>query len=107
MLNAKGIYVLFALREGVKSSYYQPSWLDKELVDFFRFKRHTYGQLSILAEMDRYMEEFPKETGILMSPEEIAGELLSTLSNAHLELDKRVENKIKELLPPKENLTKE
>ena len=102
MLNAKGIYVLFAIREKEKSRYYQPSWLDKELVDFFRWKRQVYGQLTILTEMDRYGEEFPEEKGIRMSPKEIAIELMGTLDKAQLELDERVENKIKELMPPKE-----
>lgn len=102
MLNAKGIYVLFAIREREKSRYYQPLWLDKELVDFFRWKRQVYGQLTILTEMDRYGEEFPEEKGIRMSPKEIAIELMGTLDKAQLELDESVENKIKELMPPKE-----
>lgn len=99
-LNEEGIFLLFSQRndDGI-SVYYQPSWVEKEVLDFLRMRRQLHGQITILLEMDAYGEEFPKKQGVILSPKEIAIELMGTLNKAHIRIDETVENKIKELTP--------
>jgi len=102
-LNKQNIFLLFSMRnDDGKAVYYQPSWVDKEMLDFVRMRKQLNGQLTILFEMDLYGEDFPEEEGILLSPAELATEMLGTLGKAQLRISRVVEDKIKELTPPKE-----
>ena len=102
-LNKENIFLLFSMRnDDGKAVYYQPSWVDKEMLDFVRMRKQLNGQLTILFEMDLYGEDFPEEEGILLSPAELATEMLGTLGKAQLRISRVVEDKIKELTPPKE-----
>lgn len=97
-INKKNIFLLFStINEDGERTYYQPSWVDKEMLDFVRMRRQLSGHLTVLWEMDLYGEEFPAEEGVLLSPKELAIEMSETLGKAQLKLDRVIENKIKEL----------
>lgn len=97
-LNKENIFLLFSMRNADgKATYYQPSWVEKESLDFTRMRRQLSGHLTILVEMDQYGENFPEIEGVLLSPKELALEMAETLGKAQLKLDRAIENKIKEL----------
>lgn len=94
-LNKKNVFLLFSIRdEDGRPMYYQPSWVDKEMLDFMRMRKQLHGQITILWEMDRYGEEFPESEGILMSPKEMANEIMETLERAQLKISRTIEAKL-------------
>lgn len=97
-LNKENIFLLFSMRnDDGQAIYYQPSWVEKEALDFTRMRRQLSGHLTILVEMDQYGENFPEDEGVLLSPKELALEMAETLGKAQLKLDEAIENKIREL----------
>jgi len=102
-LNSRNIYLLFSMRnEDGKAVYYQPSWIDKEMLDFIKMRKQLHGHITILLEMDRYGEQFPEKEGILLSPKELSIEIMRTLDKAQFSINAEVERKLKELIPPEE-----
>ena len=101
MMNRDDVFVLFSTC-GRSATYYQPSWVEKEMNDYDRMMRQFNGHITILTEMDQYGEDFPDSTGMLIQPGELIIEMKATLHRRLLEIDAKVEDKIKELAPPEE-----
>ena len=97
MLNAQNIFLLFSMPNDGKWIYYQPDWIDKEMLDFGRMCKHVRGQITVLDEMTVYGEEFPKNAGLLVSPKELVTELKGILDHSRTALETEINNKIKEL----------
>lgn len=103
MINARGIYLLFALGEDKhKGEYVQPTWIEKEITDFIRWKHQLHGQFKVLAEMIKYGESFPTALGITKTPKEIAQGMAGVLDNGQVKLEEKVKRSIEALTPPKE-----
>lgn len=101
MLNEDDIFLLFGTC-GRESRYYQPDWIDKEMLDYDRMMRQFNEHITVLKEMSLYGEDFPKEKGMLTQPRELIIEMKATLHRRRLEIDGKVEDKIKKLTPPGE-----
>lgn len=102
-LNQRDVFLLFSSRRtGKDLMYYQPGWLDKEILDFVRMENKMKGQITVLLEMDMYGESLPK--GMLKSPKELASDLISTLDDARTQIAIKIENEINELEPPGEKM---
>lgn len=97
MLNADNIFLLYRDREKDGFVYFQPSWVEKEVLDYFRMDKHFRGQTTILKEMTLYGEDFSDSSGLLISPEDLKRELEGVRTRAKLKVEALVDNKIKEL----------
>lgn len=97
MLNADDIFLLYRDREKGGFVYFQPNWTEKEALDYFRMDKQFRGQITVLAEMTLYGEDFNKYSGILVSPENLRIEMEDTMAKAKTNVDVLVDNKIKEL----------
>lgn len=101
MLNEDDIFLLFGTC-GRESRYYQPDWIDKEMLDYDRMMRQFNGHITVLKEMLSYGEDFPKEKGMLIQPDELIIEMTATLHRRQLKIEAKVDSKIKELTTPEE-----
>ena len=97
LLNADDIFLLYRDREKGGFVYFQPSWEEKEILDYFRMDKHYRGQITVLAEMTLYGEDFSVGSELLVSPEDLKLEMEGVRTRAKLKVDTLVGNKIKEL----------
>jgi hypothetical protein len=109
MLNGKNIFLLFSERSDdseskyyKKSVYFQPDWVEKEMLDFFRIKKQLCDQITVLYEMNLYGGDFPETKGILVSPKQMAIGIKNNLDTAQFNMENAIENKIKELTTPED-----
>lgn len=103
ILNANNIFLLYRDRNGEnRFSYYQPSWTEKEALDYLRMNSQFRGQITVLTEMTIYGEDFDGDSGILISPESLKLEMENVLAKAKVRVEVLVDNKIKELTAPEE-----
>ncbi len=86
-LNARGIFLLFSVRnDDGRSMYYQPNWHDKEMLDFIRMRRQLNGHITVLLEMDGYGEHFPTISGLQITPKELIRLLTHLIEQTNLQM---------------------
>lgn len=92
-LNARGIFLLFSVRnDDGKSVYYQPNWYDKEMLDFIRMRKQLNGHITVLLEMDVYGEHFPAISGLQITPKELIRLLTHLIEQTNLQMGDGVQN---------------